>query len=96
METSLFDDPKPNLEWERQIIVMTFCEDNFGSLEDLPQEFLDQFYAYASTNLIKLHMFISTPFATEYERDVETSRISFVANIGGMYIGGSLIVSSID
>ena len=86
METSLFDDPKPNLEWERQIIVMTFCEDNFGSLEDLPQEFLDQFYAYASTNLIKLHMFISTPFATEYERDVETSRISFVANIGGIEV----------
>ena len=65
---------------------MTFCNDNFETLETLPQEFLDQFYKYASNNLIKLHMFISTPFATEYERDVETSRISFVANIGGKSI----------
>ena len=91
LETSLFDDPKPNLEWDRQHIVSTFCDDNRadnweGILENnTSEEFLADLYYYAKENLIKLHLFISSPFATEFKRSVETPRISFVANIGGMF-----------
>ena len=89
METSLFDDPEPDLEWDRQKIVATFCNDDMASnwegiLEESTSDaFLADLYFYAKENLIKLHLFISSPFATEYLRDVETPRISFVANIGG-------------
>ena len=91
LETSLFDDPKPNLEWDRQNIVATFCDDNMASnwegiLENnTSEEFLTDLYYYAKENLIKLHLFISSPFATEFKRSVETPRISFVANIGGIF-----------
>ena len=88
LETSLLDDTEANLEWERQSIVRTFCDDNLASnwesiLAGASQEFLADLYKYASDNMIKLHLFISTPFATEYKRYVETPRISFIANIGG-------------
>ena len=90
LETSLFDDPQTDLEWKRQDIVATFCDDNMASnwegiLEDnTSEEFLTDLYYYAKENLIKLHLFISSPFATEFKRSVETPRISFVANIGGI------------
>ena len=89
METSLFDDPEPDLAWDRQKIVAKFCNDDMASnwegiLEESTSDaFLADLYFYAKENLIKLHLFISSPFATEYLRDVETPRISFVANIGG-------------
>ena len=88
LETSLLDDTEPDLEWERQTVVKTFCDDTLASnwegiLSGAPQQFRDDLYKYASDNLIKLHLFISTPFATEYKRYVETPRISFIANIGG-------------
>ena len=91
LETSLFDDPQPDLEWNRQHIVATFCDDNMASnwegiLENnTSEEFLLDLYYYAKENLIKLHLFISSPFATEFKRSVETPRISFVANIGGIF-----------
>ena len=88
LETSLLDTTEPQLEWERQDVVRTFCDDNLatnweGILAGAPQSFLDDLYKYASENLIKLQLFISTPFATEYKRYIETPRISFIANIGG-------------
>ena len=92
LETSLFDDPQPDLEWNRQHIVATFCDDNMASnwegiLENnTSEEFLLDLYYYAKENLIKLHLFISSPFATEFKRSVETPRISFVANIGGIFL----------
>ena len=99
LETSLFDDPNPDLEWQRQHIVATFCDDNMatnweGILEEnTSEEFLVDLYNYAKQNLIKLHLFISSPFATEFKRSVETPRISFVANIGGKYIPDIVSVS---
>ena len=57
-----------------------------GILENnTSEEFLLDLYYYAKENLIKLHLFISSPFATEFKRSVETPRISFVANIGGIF-----------
>ena len=52
-------------------------------VQQIPQQFQEELYSYASQNLIKLDVFISTPFATEYKRQVETPIINFVANIGG-------------
>lgn len=89
LETSLLDTNEPQLEWERQDVVRTFCDDNLatnweGILAEAPQSFLEDLHKYASENLIKLQLFISTPFATEYKRYIETPRISFIANIGGL------------
>ena len=87
----MFDDQSPNLEWSRQKIVDTFCDDNKAEnweffLEETSDQFLEELYAYAHQNLIKLHLFISSPFATEYKRYIETTRISFVANVGGSVV----------
>ena len=88
LETSLIDDPNPDLEWERQNIVDTMCDDERPDnweeiLADTSDEFKNEMLQYAKDNLIKMHLFISSPFATEYKRYIETTRISFVANVGG-------------
>ena len=89
LETSLIDDPNPDLEWERQNIVDTMCDDERPDnweeiLADTSDEFKNEMLQYAKDNLIKMHLFISSPFATEYKRYIETTRISFVANVGGI------------
>ena len=66
----------------------TFCdrekEENWEDLfDDVPDDFVENINSYAKDNLIKLRVFISTPFATEYTRSIETTRTSFIANIGG-------------
>ena len=52
-------------------------------LDTADKDFLEDLHLYATENLIKMHLFISTPFATEYNRYIETTRISFIANVGG-------------
>ena len=99
LETSLLDTTEPQLEWERQEVVRTFCDDNLatnweGILAEAPQSFLEDLHKYASENLIKLQLFISTPFATEYKRYIETPRISFIANIGGQRSRPSFIIKN--
>ena len=94
LETSLIDNPNPDLEWERQNIVDTICDDENPEnweeiLADTSDEFKNEMLQYAKDNLIKLHLFISSPFATEYLRYIETTRISFVANVGGKKCGQS-------
>ena len=84
----MIDDPNPDLEWERQNIVDTMCDDERPDnweeiLADTSDEFKNEMLQYAKDNLIKMHLFISSPFATEYKRYIETTRISFVANVGG-------------
>ena len=66
----------------------TYCdrekEENWEDLfDDVPDDFVENINSYAKDNLIKLRVFISTPFATEYTRSIETTRTSFIANIGG-------------
>ena len=59
-------------------------EENWEDLfDDVPDDFVENINSYAKDNLIKLRVFISTPFATEYTRSIETTRTSFIANIGG-------------
>ena len=84
----MIDDSKYNLEWSRQTIVNTFCdEDQAENWQDIMDgasaEFLTELYTYASKNLVKMHLFISSPFATEFKRSIETTGASFIANIGG-------------
>ena len=88
LETVLFDESTPSNDLNRQQIVNTLCDDDMASnfediLDTAPLDFLNDLYLYATENLIKMHLFISTPFATEYSRYIETTRISFIANVGG-------------
>ena len=88
LETSLFDNTDPHWDWDRHTVINTFCDEDAatnweGILDDADAEYVNDLFAYAQGNLIKLHLFISTPFATEFERYTETPRINFVANIGG-------------
>ena len=88
LETSLIDSDIPNLDWSRQNVVEKFCdakqESNWESiLAESPSEFQEDFTKYASENLVKMHMFIAEPFSSEYYRYIQTSRISFIANVGG-------------
>ena len=88
LDTSLFDNQTTNLDWERQTILSSFChESRPENWEDIlvssDQTFIKDLIIYGQKNLIKVHMFISSPFAVHYERDIETTTISFVANIGG-------------
>ena len=88
LDTSLFDNQTTNLDWERQTILSSFCHDSRPeNWEDIlvssDQTFIKDLIIYGQKNLIKVHMFISSPFAVHYERDIETTTISFVANIGG-------------
>jgi len=89
LETSLIDDPDPDLEWKRQKVVMILCNDDTPEnwediLEDTSEEFQQELLKYAKENLIKMHLFISSPFTTEYQRYVKTTKINFVANLGGL------------
>ena len=88
LDTGLFDNEETDLEWERQPVLSSFCHpDQPENWEDIltaaPTPFILDVILYGQENLIKIHLFLSSPFATHYERDVETSTISFVANIGG-------------
>ena len=88
LDTSLFDNQTTNLDWERQTILSSFCHDSRPeNWEDIlvssDQTFIKDLIIYGQKNLIKVHMFISSPFAVHYQRDIETTTISFVANIGG-------------
>ena len=88
LETDLFDSEETNLEWERQSVLAKFCHpEQPENWEDILTSaditFVRDINLYGQENLIKIHLFLSSPFATHYERDVETTTISFVANIGG-------------
>ena len=88
LDTSLFDSTDTDLEWERQSVLSTFCHpEKPENWEDIllsaATPFVRDINLYGAENLIKIHLFLSSPFATHYERDVETTTISFVANIGG-------------
>ena len=88
LETDLFDSEETNLEWERQSVLASFCHpEQPENWEDILTSaditFVRDINLYGEENLIKIHLFLSSPFATHYERDVETTTISFVANIGG-------------
>ena len=88
INTSLIDSPDLDLELDRQTILHTFCardeEENWEDLfQGVPDTFVENINSYAKDNLVKLRVFISTPFATEYTRSIETTRSSFIANIGG-------------
>ena len=52
-------------------------------LADTPEEFKQAILKYAKENLIKMHLFISSPFTTAYQRYIETTKINFIANVGG-------------
>ena len=85
---SIIDNPQVDLEFDRHSVLEGFCaegkEENWEDLfVDLPAEYVKDINSYAKDNLIKLRVFISTPFATEYTRSIETTRTSFIANIGG-------------
>ena len=85
---SIIDNPQVDLEFDRHPVLEGFCaegkEENWEDLfVDLPAEYVKDINSYAKDNLIKLRVFISTPFATEYTRSIETTRTSFIANIGG-------------
>ena len=76
------------MELDRHTVLNTYCdrekEENWEDLfDDVPDDFVENINSYAKDNLIKLRVFISTPFATEYTRSIETTRTSFIANIGG-------------
>ena len=88
LDTSLLDDSEFNLDWTRHHIVNTYCDEDKAEnwqdiLDGASSEFLEEVYSYASKNLVKMHLFISTPFATEFKRSIETTGASFIANIGG-------------
>ena len=92
LNTSFIDETEFNLEGSRQNIVNTFCnEDKAENWQDIldgagaSQEFVVDLYKYAKNNLLKVHLFISSPFATEFNRSVETTLASFIANIGGSF-----------
>ena len=98
LDTSLFDNQTTNLDWERQTILSSFCHDSRPeNWEDIlvssDQTFIKDLIVYGQKNMIKVHMFISSPFAVHYERDIETTTISFVANIGGQSL---VIVCHLD
>ena len=91
MDTRLFDSQESRTEWDRQTSVSTLCNGSQPeNWEDLlvtsDQTFVRDLIVYGRENLIKVHMFLSSPFATHYERSIETTTISFVANIGGQQI----------
>ena len=97
LETSLFDNTDPHWDWDRHTVINTFCDEDAatnweGILDDADAEYVNDLFSYAQGNLIKLHLFISTPFATEFERYTETPRINFVANIGGKLLIMNMIV----
>ena len=86
--TSLIDSQELDLELDRHPVLQAFChpdkEENWEDLfEYVPDNFVEDINTYARDNLIKLRVFISTPFATEYTRSIETTRTIFIANIGG-------------
>ena len=88
LETSLIDGLSPDLLWERQKVVDIMCDDNNPEnwediLADAPEEFKQAVLKYAKENLIKMHLFISSPFTTAYQRCIETTKINFIANVGG-------------
>ena len=88
LETSLFESDDSSLEWDRQTVLSTFCHpEQPQNWEDILTSadltFVRDLNLYGEENLIKIHLFLSSPFATHYERDIETTTISFVANIGG-------------
>ena len=88
ISTDIIDNPLVDLEFDRHPVLEGFCaegkEENWEDLlVDVPEEYVKDINAYAKENLIKLRVFISTPFATEYTRSIETTRTSFIANIGG-------------
>lgn len=88
LDSSLLDESDFNLEWSRQLIVNTYCDEDMAEnwqdiLDGASKDFLEELYLYASKNLVKMHLFISSPFATEFKRSIETTGASFIANIGG-------------
>ena len=88
ISASFIDNQQVDLEFDRHPVLETFCaegeEENWEDiLGEVPEEFVKDINSYAKENLIKLRVFISTPFATEYTRSIETTRTSFIANIGG-------------
>ena len=101
LDTSLLDESDFNLEWSRQMIVNTYCDEDMAEnwqdiLDVASKEFLDQLYLYARNNLVKMHLFISTPFAMEYKRSIETTGASFIANIGGNQKVTYLLIGNVD
>ena len=101
LDTSLLDESDFNLEWSRQMIVNTYCDEDIAEnwqdiLDVSSKEFLDQLYLYARNNLVKMHLFISTPFAMEYKRSIETTGASFIANIGGNQKVTCLLIGNVD
>ena len=94
ISTSFIDNPLVDLEFDRHPVLETFCADGKAEnwediFEELPEEYVKDINSYAKENLIKLRVFISTPFATEYTRSIETTRTSFIANIGGEVVSSS-------
>ena len=88
ISTSFIDNQLVDLEFDRHPVLESFCadgkEENWEDIfSDVPDQYVKDINSYAKENLIKLRVFISTPFATEYTRSIETTRTSFIANIGG-------------
>ena len=96
ISASFIDNQQVDLEFDRHPVLETFCaegkEENWEDiLGEVPEEFVRDINSYAKENLIKLRVFISTPFATEYTRSIETTRTSFIANIGGNLEVGDIL-----
>ena len=88
ISASFIDNQQVDLEFDRHPVLETFCadgaEENWEDIfEEVSEEYVKDINSYAKENLIKLRVFISTPFATEYTRSIEMTRTSFIANIGG-------------
>ena len=94
ISTSFIDNPLVDLEFDRHPVLETFCAEGKAEnwediFEEVQEEYVKDINSYAKENLIKLRVFISTPFATEYTRSIETTRTSFIANIGGEVVSSS-------
>ena len=84
----MIDGLSQDLLWDRQKVVDIMCDDDNPEnweeiLADAPEEFKQAVLKYAKENLIKMHLFISSPFTTAYKRYIETTKINFIANVGG-------------
>lgn len=89
LDTKMLESESVDLEMFRGRLVDTFCdEDKIENWVDIVDKaspkFKSDMYSYGQKNLVRVNVFIRNPFVTSFERDVKTSPISFIANIGGL------------
>ena len=53
-------------------------------MEQAGAKFLAEMYQYMTENLIRVHIYINSPFVKQFVRAVDTTLISYIANIGGL------------